>query len=333
MHNVNSSKILKEVESDYEYFTVPGLPDKVELTEAHIPLNPIGSWEEIFGPLLEADEAAYGAIINTFEELESSYVNVYRKIRKAWCVGPVSLSHKDELDKAERGNTASIDEKQCLEWLDSQETNSVIYACLGSISTLRSPELIELGLGLEASDKPFIWVLRGNNTTSNQVEEWMKGDGFEERTKGRGLVIKGWAPQVLILSHPAIGGFLTHCGWNSTIEGISAGLPLITLPLIGDHFCNEKLAVQILKIGVSLGSDKPTMAGDETSAFMLRKENVKNAIHQMMDEGMERRKGVKEFGEMAKKAVEMGGSSYRNITHLIQDIIQQSHNMCGSDLK
>ncbi|KAK8563505.1 hypothetical protein V6N13_006291 [Hibiscus sabdariffa] len=336
VHNVNSSKILKEVESDYEYFTVPGLPDKVELTEAHIPLNPIGSWEEIFGPLLEADEAAYGAIINTFEELESSYVNEYRKIRKAWCIGPVSLSHKDELDKAERGNKASIDEKQCLEWLDSQETNSVIYACLGSISTLRSPELIELGLGLEASDKPFIWVLRGNNTTSNQVEEWMKEDGFEERTKGRGLVIKGWAPQVLILSHSAIGGFLTHCGWNSTIEGISAGLPLITLPLIGDQFCNEKLAAQILKIGVSLGSDKPTMVGDETSAFMLRKENVKNAIHQMMDEGnegMERRKRAKEFGEMAKKAVEMGGSSYRNITLLIQDIIQQSHKMCGSDLK
>ncbi|KAK8662090.1 hypothetical protein V6N13_091678 [Hibiscus sabdariffa] len=140
----------------------------------------------------------------------------------------------------------------------------------------------------------------------------------------------GWAPQVLILSHPAIGGFLTHCGWNSTIEGISAGLPLITLPIMGDQFCNEKLAVQILRIGVSLGADKPTMFGDEKSASLLKKENVENAIHQLMDEGdegMERRKRAKEFGDKAKKGVEIGGSSYSNITHLIHDIIQQSKKM------
>ncbi|GMI79971.1 don-glucosyltransferase 1, UDP-GLUCOSYL TRANSFERASE 73C5 [Hibiscus trionum] len=337
VHNVNSSKILEEVNSDYEYFTVPGLPDKVEMTAAQIPLNPVDPWEDIFGPLLEADRAAYGVIINTFEELEPAYVKEYRKVRKAWCIGPVSLGHKDESsDKAERGNKASIDEQECLKWLDSQDPNSVIYACLGSISTINSPELIELGLGLEASEMPFIWVLRGNNTPSNEVETWIKEDGFKERTKGRGLVVKGWAPQVLILSHPAVGGFLTHCGWNSTIEGISSGHPLITLPFIGDQFCNEKLAVQILKIGVGLGSDKPTMFGDEKSAFTLEKENVKNAILQLMDEGnegIERRKRAKEFGDMAKKAVEMGGSSYCNITLLIQDIIQQSHKMsAGFDL-
>ncbi|MBA0737055.1 hypothetical protein Gogos_010537 [Gossypium gossypioides] len=220
----------------------------------------------------------------------------------------------------------------CLKWLDSQQPNSVIYACLGSISTVKCPELIELGLGLEASNKPFIWVLRGNDTTtSNQVEKWIKEDGFEERIKGRGLVVVGWAPQVLILSHPAIGGFLTHCGWNSTVEGISVGVPLITLPLFADQFSNEKLVVQILKIGVSLGIGKPTMFGDEKSGFMMKKEDVKNAIAQLMDEGnegIERRKRAKEFGEKAKKAVEVGGSSYINMTLLVQDIIQQSSKIC-----
>ncbi|GMI64799.1 don-glucosyltransferase 1, UDP-GLUCOSYL TRANSFERASE 73C5 [Hibiscus trionum] len=333
-HIVNSSKILEELKSEYEYFTVPGLPNKVELTEVQVPLIPIEPWKEIMEPLLEADRASYGVVINTFEDLEPAYVEEYRKVRKAWCIGPVSLSHKDELDKAERGNKASIDENQCLKWLDSQEPNSVIYACLGSISTLKSPELIELGMDLEASNKPFIWVLRGNNTTSNQVETWIKEDGFLERTKGRGLVVMGWAPQVLILSHPAIGGFLTHCGWNSTIEGISAGLPLITLPNIADQFCNEKLAVQILRIGVSLGADKPTMFGDEKSAFMLKKENVESAIHQLMDqgnEGVQRRKRAKEFGEKANKAVEIGGSSYCGITQLIQDIIQHSKKMVANN--
>ncbi|KAK8561979.1 hypothetical protein V6N13_148884 [Hibiscus sabdariffa] len=190
------------------------------------------------------------------------------------------------------------------------------------ISTVKRPELIELGLGLEASNKPFIWVLRGNNTSSNEVEEWMEEDGFEERTKGRGLVVKGWAPQVLILSPPAIGGFLTHCGWNSTMEGISAGVPLITLPFLADQFSNEKLAVQVLKIGVSLGIEKPTNVGDEKSGFLLKKEEVRNAIQQLMDdgnEGLERRR-AKEFGEKAKKAVEVD----------VQDAIHQSQNMCSN---
>ncbi|KAA3469541.1 UDP-glycosyltransferase 73C6-like [Gossypium australe] len=331
LHNVLSSKILETITSDSEYFTVPGLTEKIEFTKAQLSFNRDASRKDIVEPMIEADRASYGVVINTFEELESTYVKEYRKIKKAWCIGPVSLSHKDELDKAERGNKASTNEQQCLKWLDSQQPNSVIYACLGSISTVKCPELIELGLGLEASNKPFIWVLRGNDTTSNQVEKWIKEDGFEERIKGRGLVVVGWAPQVLILSHPAIGGFVTHCGWNSTIESISVGVPLITLPLFADQFCNEKLVVQILKIGVSLGIGKPTMLGDEKSGFMLKKDDVKNAIAQLMDEGnegIERRKRAKEFGEKAKKAVEVGGSSYINMTLLVQDIIQQSSKLC-----
>ncbi|XWS43526.1 hypothetical protein CRYUN_Cryun16bG0111500 [Craigia yunnanensis] len=309
------------------------LPEKVELTKVQLPFNKDESWKEVFERMAEADQASYGVVINTFEELESSYVKEYRKVRKdkAWCIGPVSLSHKDELDKAQRGNKASINERQCLKWLDSQEPSSVIYACLGSIGSLSSPQLIELGLGLEASNKPFIWVLRGNDI-AKRVEKWIKEDGFEERTKGRGLVILGWAPQVLILSHPSIGGFLTHCGWNSTIEGISAGVPLITWPLFADQFSNEKLVVQILKIGVSLGVEKPTVLGmEENSEVILKNEDVKNAVEKLMDEGnegIERRKRAKEFGEKAKKAVEVGGSSYLNMTLLIQDISQQSSKMC-----
>ncbi|XP_039066120.1 UDP-glycosyltransferase 73C1-like [Hibiscus syriacus] len=331
LHNIHSSKILETVASDSEYFTVPGLTEKVEFTKAQLLLMREESWKEIVGSFVEARQATYGVVINTFEELEPAFVEEYRKVTKAWCIGPVSLSHKDESDKAERGNKASIIEQQCLKWLDSKGAKSVIYACLGSISTVKCPELIELGLGLEASKKPFMWVLRGNNTTSNEVEKWMAEDGFEERTKGRGLVVKGWAPQVLILSHRAIGGFLTHCGWNSTIEGISGGVPLITLPLFADQFSNEKLAVQILKIGVSLGIDKPTNIGDEKSGFLLKKEHVKNEIEKLMDEGdegIERRKIAEKFGEKAKKAIEVGGSSYLNITSLIQDIIQQSHEKC-----
>ncbi|GMI78602.1 don-glucosyltransferase 1, UDP-GLUCOSYL TRANSFERASE 73C5 [Hibiscus trionum] len=327
IHNIKSSKILETVTSDHECFAVPGLNERVEFTKLQLPINHDEAWKDIFVPIDKANEASYGVVVNSFEELEPSYVEEFAKVTKTWCIGPVSLTHKNESDKAGRGNRASIDEQQCLKWLDSQETGSVIYACLGSGSTMKSPELKELGLGLEASNKPFIWVLRGNNDISNQVAEWIKEDGFEERTKGRGLVVKGWAPQVLILSHPAVGGFLTHCGWNSTIEGISAGVPLLTLPLFADQFTNEKLVVQLLNIGVSIGVDTPTAWGDEKSGFRLKKEHVRNAIEQLMDEGdegIERRKRVKELREKAKEAVEVEGSSYLNMTRLIEDVRQQS---------
>ncbi|XP_039066101.1 UDP-glycosyltransferase 73C5-like [Hibiscus syriacus] len=119
------------------------LTEKVEFTKAQLPLQRDESWTEIGESMLEANQASYGVVINTFEELESAFVEQYRKLTKAWCIGPVSLSHKEESDKAERGNKASINEQQCLKWLDSQETNSVIYACHGSISTVKCPELIE----------------------------------------------------------------------------------------------------------------------------------------------------------------------------------------------
>ncbi|GLT52001.1 hypothetical protein SLA2020_253670 [Shorea laevis] len=156
------------------------------------------------------------------------------------------------------------------------------------------------------------------------MEKRLTDYGFEERVKGRRLLIKGWTPQVLILSHQAIGGFLTHCGWNSTLEGIGAGVPLATWPLFGEQFYNEKLIVQVLEIGVRVGTPVVTQLGDEEKCgVMVKEEDVKKAIEKLMDEGEEgkkRRESAQKFAAMAVKAVEKGGSSYLNITLLIQDI-------------
>lgn len=139
-------------------------------------------------------------------------------------------------------------------------------------------------------------------------------------------MIRGWAQQTLILSHPSVGGFLTHCGWNSTLEGICAGLPMITWPLFADQFLNEKLVEQVLKISVRVGVEYPMKWGEEEKIGMLvKKENVKEAICKLMDgeESQRRRERARKFGEMGKIAVEEGGSSDLNITLLIQDIMQQ----------
>ncbi|KAJ1376402.1 UDP-glycosyltransferase family, conserved site [Sesbania bispinosa] len=100
-----------------------------------------------------------------------------------------------------------------------------------------------------------------------ELEKWIKEDGFEERTNGQSLIIRGWAPQLVILPHPAIGGFITHCGWNSTLEAICAGVPMITWPLFADQFFNERQVVEILKIGVKVGVERP-LEEEETDVLL-----------------------------------------------------------------
>ncbi|GMP50186.1 hypothetical protein CsSME_00016906 [Camellia sinensis var. sinensis] len=324
-HNILNSKIHESV-SESESFVVPCLPERIELKRAQLPgaVNMVNERDR--SEIRAAELAAFGVVVNTFEELEPAYVEEFRRVRgRVWCIGPVSLCNKEDVDKAERGNKASVDENQCLTWLDTKQPSSVVYACLGGLSRFTPPQLVELGLGLEASNRPFIWVIRGKNM--EKLENWIRGERFEERTKGRGLLIRGWAPQVLILSHPAIGGFLTHCGWNSTLEGVCAGVPMVTWPLFAEQFYNEKLILQVLRIGVRLGAEFAVKWGEEEKfGVLMKSEQVRRGIEEVMDEGNEgeeRRKRARELGKMAKRAMEEGGSSFLNMTVLIQDIMQQ----------
>ncbi|EOY28615.1 UDP-Glycosyltransferase superfamily protein [Theobroma cacao] len=331
-HFIGISQIREKVSDDLEPFVVPGLPDRIELTKAQLPVNfKPGSVvsKDKEEQLRAADVASYGLVVNSFEELESGYVEEYRKVKgdKIWCIGPVSLLNKGEIDKAQRGSKAFVDVSQYLQWLDSWPQNSVVYACFGTLSNVAPEQLIELALGLEASNRPFIWVIRDGNK-SDEFKKWVSEEGFEERIKGRGLLIHGWAPQVLILSHPAVGGLLTHCGWNSVLEGVAAGLPMVTWPLSADQFFNEKLVVQVLRIGERVGAEIAMRRGEEEKyGAMIKREQIVKAIDSVMDaggEGEERRKRARELGELAKKAFENGGSSYLNVNRLIKDIMQVS---------
>ncbi|KAL5060090.1 hypothetical protein RYX36_031694 [Vicia faba] len=328
LFKVHSSKILESVNSDSEYFTVPGIPDKIQLNKEQMPGPTTEEPNEFVVKMKEAEMKSYGVIINSFEELEKEYVNDYKKVKndKVWCVGPVSLCNKDGLDKAERGNISSISEHNCLKFLDLHKPKSIVYVCLGSLCNLASSQLIELALGLEETKMPFILVIRDGTNKTHELEKWISDENFEERNKGKGLLIRGWAPQMVILSHSSIGGFLTHCGWNSTLEGISFGVPMITWPLFADQFLNEKLVTQVLRIGVSLGVEVPMKWGEEEKiGVVVKKEVIKEVICNVMNEGVEskeRRERASELSEMTKRAVEIGGSSYLNITLLIQDIMQ-----------
>ncbi|XP_016444991.1 UDP-glycosyltransferase 73C4 [Nicotiana tabacum] len=330
LHNLRGWKELEKIESDKEYFQVPGLHDKIELNKAQLAniVRPRDSnWKELADQMKKAEDEAYGIVVNSFEDLEQEYVKGLKKGKgkKIWTIGPVSLCNIEKQDKAERGNKSSIEEHQCLKWLDSWEENSVLFVCLGSLSRLPTQQMIELGIGLESSKRPFIWVVRH---MSDEFQKWLVEENFEERVKGQGILIHGWAPQVLILSHTSVGGFLTHCGWNSSLEGITAGVPMITWPMFAEQFCNERLIVNVLKTGVRAGIENPVMFGEEEKVgAQVSKDDIKKVIEEVFGEEEEaemRRKRAKKLGEMAKRAVEEGGSSCFNLTQLIQDVIEQA---------
>ncbi|KEH42125.1 putative flavonol 7-O-beta-glucosyltransferase [Medicago truncatula] len=331
-HNIHASMVCETL-SDSDEFVVPGLPHRIEMRKSQLPMIFKPSSNQNLNVIREriraCEKKAYGIVVNSFEELESGYVEEYQRVtgNKVWCVGPVSLTNKDDLEKAERGRKNSIDDaNQYVKWLDSWPENSVIYACLGSLNRVTPKQLIEFGLGLEATNRPFIWVVR-KAYMWGEVEKWLLEDGFEERVKGRGILVKGWVPQVLILSHKAIGAFLTHCGWNSTLEGICGGVPLVTYPMFADQFFNEKLVVQVIESGVRVGAEIAVNYGDEEEfgdGVQVTRDNVKEAIEKVMGDGegkSERRERARKYADMAKKAIEKGGSSYINMLKLIEDIM------------
>nr|UGK54243.1 glycosyltransferase [Ornithogalum saundersiae] len=311
---------------EFEPVVVPNLPQKIETTKAQSPGWFAGGpdWADLRDKALEAEASADGIVINTFYELEPEIIEYYKKTigKPVWPIGPLSLCNRDLTSKATRGKKSSIDEHQVLSWLDSMEPKSVLYANFGSLVRTKASQLIEIGCGLEASNLPFIWVIKEVDRCP-ELDEWMS-EGFEERTKGRGLTITGWAPQIVILSHPSVGGFMTHCGWNSTLESICAGVPMITWPHFADQFLNEKLIVEVLKIGISVGIKVPYYYIKE-GEVPAKREEVERAVASLMDKGEEgerRRERAAVLAEKAQKAMEEGGASHENLTLMIEHVMR-----------
>ncbi|XP_074273135.1 scopoletin glucosyltransferase-like [Silene latifolia] len=319
----------KAVLDDYEEFVIPHLPHEIKITKMKLNEefrrdNPNMEWVQVLGRALESEIKSFGVIVNSFYELEPDYADYYRKVmgRKAWQIGPVSLCNREKESMFRRGKDSSIDEHECLKWLDSKEAHSVIYISFGSLTEVSPAQLHEIAKGLEASEQNFIWVVR-RNKNKEEIEEWMP-EGFEERIQGKGLIIRGWAPQVLILDHEAVGGFVTHCGWNSTLEGISCGVPMVTWPAFAEQFYIEKLVTEVLKTGIEVGAKE----WNRTVECKVKWEEVKEVVRRLMveEEGVEIRSKANKLKEKARKAIEEGGSSCSELCSLIEELSNYNYN-------
>ena len=213
-------------------------------------------------------------------------------------------------------------------WLDSKQTKSVLYVHFGSLIKFPAAQLIEIASGLEASGHQFIWVVRqkDDDDSSSETEGFWSLEEVEKRFKesNQGFLIRNWAPQLLILEHPAIGGMVNHCGWNSVVEGINAGLPMITWPLFFEQFYTEKLLTDVHRIGVPVGVEICCNWGEEDyTQVMIKRENIEKAVRFLMgggEEAAEMRKRAEKLGVEAKMAVEKGGSSHHNLQILIDEL-------------
>ena len=326
--NIRNHVTLENLSSDSEPFVVPNLPHRIEMTRSRLPVflrNP----SQFPDRMKQWDDNGFGIVTNSFYDLEPDYADYVKKRKKAWLVGPVSLCNRTAEDKTERGKPPTIDEQKCLNWLNSKKPNSVLYVSFGSLARLPSEQLKEIAYGLEASEQSFIWVVRNIHNNPSENKENGSGnflpEGFEQRMKekDKGLVLRGWAPQLLILEHVAIKGFMTHCGWNSTLESVCAGVPMITWPLSAEQFSNEKLITDVLKIGVQVGSREWWSWNSEWKDLVGR-EKVESAVRKLMvesEEAEEMTTRAKEIADKARRAVEKGGTSYADAEALIQELI------------
>jgi hypothetical protein len=277
-----------------------------------------------------------GILVNTFASLEARVVRALRdplflpigdggdggcrRTPPVYCVGPLVVAAGD-------GDGETKRKHECLAWLDEQPGRSVVFLCFGSLgsATHSEEQLREIAVGLERSGHRFLWVVRAPLSTevvdtgtlfdprADSDLHALLPPGFLERTKGRGLVVKLWAPQVDVLNHRATGAFVTHCGWNSVMEAITAGVPMLCWPLYAEQKMNSVVMVEEVGIGVDL-------VGWQQG--LVKVEEVEGKVSMVMEseEGEQLRARVAAHRDAAVVAWKDGGSSRAAFGQFLSDV-------------
>ncbi|XVE67950.1 hypothetical protein DITRI_Ditri09bG0029000 [Diplodiscus trichospermus] len=252
---------------------------------------------------------SYGYIVNSFYEMEKTFIDRWNSEErlKVWCVGPLCLAESPKFEHQPQKQRPSW-----IKWLDEKldQGCSVLYVAFGSQAEISSEQLKQIAIGLEQSKVNFLWVIR--------KKESELGEGFEEKVKERGIVVREWVDQREILMHQSVQGFLSHCGWNSVLESICAGVPILAWPMLAEQPLNARMVEEEIKIGLGV----ETCDGKVRDGF-VKWEALMKMVRELMEgeKGKEVRKKVKELAELAMMAMEENrGSSWRTLEMLINEL-------------
>ncbi|XP_071737628.1 UDP-glycosyltransferase 76H1-like [Rutidosis leptorrhynchoides] len=262
--------------------------------------SPIEDWKELVA-IFNRHPRPSAIIVNTIKSLEHEALTLIHNHYNVpvFAIGPLHKIKPTGDATHLKGDTS------CITWLDKQSPKSVIYISFGSLATLDANVLTEMVWGLAQSNRPFLWAVRPGSVCGWEWVEFLP-EGFLEETKDRGLIVK-WAPQKEVLSHFAVGGFWSHGGWNSILESVSEGVPMICQPFIADHMVNTRYASYVYKIGIELE--------------VFERGEIERMIRKLMvDEGNEIRVRANNMKKMVEIALESGGCSHDSLDDLVRFI-------------
>ncbi|KAF3331450.1 UDP-glycosyltransferase 89B1 [Carex littledalei] len=291
--------------------------DKFVVSFPDIPKAPSYEWyklSRLYRTYVEGDQVSesvkrnfllnlksWGIISNTFKALEEAYLeNPLEDLgyQRVWAVGP--LAPTDGVQ--DRGGANTVSSSDVTAWLDKCQEGSVLYICFGSQAMVTPQQATSLAAVLEKSGVQFIWVV---------LESTVIPEGFAERRAHKGMIIRGWAPQVAILRHVAVGWFLTHCGWNSILESVAAGVSMLTWPMTADQYVNAKLLVE--EAGVAMNAWEGFGPPQEDALATVMAEA-------MGERGNAIRERSREMQMTAAEAVREGGSSSKDLDELVHEL-------------
>ncbi|KAJ4960924.1 hypothetical protein NE237_020834 [Protea cynaroides] len=252
---------------------------------------------------------AHWILGNTFDDLELQLpaTEGVCELWKGTKIGPMIPSgYLDGRMVDDRGYGASLWkplDNKCKKWLELKPAGSVVYVSFGSMVALTPKQMEEIAWGLRGSDLHFLWVVK-------ESERGKLPQGFIEATEEKGLVVS-WCQQLEVLAHEAIGCFVTHCGWNSTLEALCLGVPMVGVPKFADQFTNAMFIEEVWSVGVR--------AKEEDDKGTVGREELQLCLREVMDgdRSQEMRKNAGKWKELAKNAVSEGGSSDNNINEFV----------------
>nr|XP_043617063.1 UDP-glycosyltransferase 76B1-like [Erigeron canadensis] len=255
--------------------------------------------------MVQGVKGARSVIWNTFKELEELELHTLKQDfpKPHFLIGP--------FHKYFPASSSSLlaQDQTCISWLDKYPPNSVLYVSFGSLVELEELKFLEMAWGLANSKQPFLWVVRPRSIKGSEWLEPLPHEFLDKVVEGRGHIVK-WAPQQEVLAHPAVGGFWTHSGWNSTLESICEGVTMMCSPSFGDQFPNARYVGDVWKIGITLenGFDRGEIEGT------IRKVMVDK-------EGLEMRDKVMKLKKNADHCLKKDGSSCSSVEDLVQHIL------------